>query len=117
MRITIDLDGVLPLTLANALRVHSVVANLAAHYEPRSAAWRRSASGRGVHIVAWCDGIQDAEEARRILGDDHARIDMDMRRPASMRQTLWTIKRGRRAGEWRPMSELMHALIWGFKEI
>lgn len=95
MRITIDLDE------PDNLKIQMCYYNLwyITKIKPQI---RLSASGKGVHLKV--HGVNEGElvvnDIRRLLGDDTIRVKFDEERIAKPKQVLWTIKGGKRAGEW-----------------
>ncbi len=95
MRITIDLDN------PNNLTIQKCYYNLwyTTNIKPQI---RLSASKKGVHIKV--HGVIKKEDIinniRKTLGDDTIRVKFDEERIAKPKQVLWTIKNGKKAGEW-----------------
>ena len=115
MRVTLDLDHVLPLTLRRKLRLEIMLANLRYLLEPESVEVRVSSGGAGLHIIAYGvdTDLEGSVDLRALLGDDRARIAYDLERITGwFHSTLWTEKNGGKARSV-PVSALEDALHSG----
>lgn len=98
MRLTIDLDRCSRSKLENHLTLLRML------FPGRKIEYRRSASGRGYHIVVHNAGSEEeVMRFRKFLGDDPLRLHIDRFRGncGCETQVLFTLKKEGRAGEWK----------------
>lgn len=106
MRLTIDLDN------PSNLSIQKCYYNLwnITKIQPQL---RISSSKKGVHLKV--HGLINNEELitsiRKTLGDDEVRVKFDTERIAKPKQVLWTVKDGKKSGEWTHDIDLIIATI------
>jgi len=98
MRVTLDIDGT---GFYSKMKV--TVAWITLRCLSRGNQYGRRSAGGKFHLKA--HGLKISFRTsiviRLILGDDKMRIRFDLRRQLKPKQSLWTKKDGKMAGEWR----------------